>query len=213
MSIAGFVKELRAIVDGLAIERCHLFGHSFGGVIVGEFALAYPAEVASVVFASCSIDIPRWLNDAERLRGTLPLLSRMVLREGERTGDYTSPQYLQALGEYYERFVYRFREKPNCIAQSERESDSETYTTVWGPNELVVSGVAQGYDLTPRLKEISCPLLFTCGRFDEATPEAHQYFASLVTGASCIVFEESAHHPQLNEETLFLDTIRSFVRS
>jgi proline iminopeptidase len=212
ISIAGFVEELERLREALGVNQMHLLGHSFGGAIVGEYSLAYPAHVRSVIFVCASLDIPRWIADGERLLGGMPLMQKMIIREGLRTGQHSSEPFLRALGAYYAKHVYGFEgEKPDCIQRSERESDTVTYQSVWGPNELVVQGLCKDYNLAPRLSQIAAPALFMCGRFDEATPEAHQYFASCLEGSRCHVFERSAHHPQITERDEFLSVVREFV--
>ncbi len=211
VSIEAFVDELEALRHGLHLERMHLLGHSFGGLIAGEYALRYPERVAGIVFASVSIDIPRWIEDGQRLISGLPLMSRMVLREGLRTGEYGSPQFQAALARYYEKHVYGFDEKPEVIRRAEAGADSRTYEIVWGPSELAVTGIVKEYSLTPRLPQIKNPALFICGRFDEATPESHLYFSSLVPGSTYHVCEHSAHHPQLAETGEFLGIVRNFL--
>lgn len=210
-SIEGFVLELEELRKALGVSKMHLYGHSFGGLVVGEYSLRFPHNVASTIFVSASLDIPRWRADAKRLRATLPLMSKMVLTEGDRTGNYTSPQYLAAYEEYIKRFIYRFKEKPEMIAQSEVESDVKTYMTMWGPNELVINGVVKEYSFTEKLPLLQAPALFMCGRYDEATPEAHEFFASKVPNARCVIFEESAHHPHINEAEAVCETLISFL--
>jgi proline iminopeptidase len=210
-TLAGFVDELEQLRRELGCQSMHLLGHSFGGAIIGEYILAHPQHVASAVFASASIDIPRWVADGERLVSKLPLMQRMILNEGKRSGQLLSPQYQDALARYYDQHVYGVSPLPERIQQSIDQADSITYTTVWGPNELIVTGMARDYSLTPRLGEIRCPTLFTCGRFDEATPEAHEFFASQVQGARCVVFEKSAHHPQETEGEGYVALLREFL--
>jgi len=212
-SLTSFVGELEALRQELKAESMHLLGHSFGGAIIGEYILAHPSRVRSAVFASVSIDIPRWVEDGQRLVGQMPLMARMILREGERTGQLHSEQYLRALAAYYEKHVTGCSPMPEMLKRSQEESDGVTYATVWGANELVVSGLVSQYSLAPRLPEVRCPTLFTCGRFDEATPEAHEIFASLVPGARCEVFENSAHHPHISDEAAYLACVREFIRA
>jgi proline iminopeptidase len=211
LTIDGFVDELEALREALGVESMHLYGHSFGGLIIGEYALKHPTRAATLTFASVSIDIPRWISDGERLVGALPLLQKMILREGNRTGATSSPPYIQALEEYYDRHVYGEARGDERLRVSIEQSDSKTYECVWGANELCVNGLVRDYSLAPRLPDISCPALFTCGRFDEATPEAHQHFASLVPGAQCVVFERSAHHPHISEQEAVLAVMRDFL--
>lgn len=212
-SLSSFVDELEQLRRALGVESMHLLGHSFGGAIIGEYIVAYPERVRSAVFACVSIDIPRWVDDGQRLASKLPLMIRMILREGERSGNLTSAEYQRALSAYYDKHIYGIAPLPECLQRSIELADALTYRTVWGENELVVSGMVRDYSLSPRLPEITCPTLFTCGRNDEATPEAHQFFASQVRGARCVVHEASAHHPHITERARFVGLVRDFVSS
>lgn len=211
LSIDAFVDELEALREALGVESMHLLGHSFGGLIIGEYALRFPSRVSSLVFSCVSIDIPRWIADGERLLGKLSLLQKMILREGARTGAVHSPEYVTALQAYYRKHVYGNAEGDARLERAAKESDARTYEIVWGANELLVNGLVKDYSLSPRLSEITCPTLFMCGRFDEATPESHEYFASCVQGSQVAIFEESAHHPHISETATVLNVLRSFL--
>ena len=212
-SIEGFIDELETLRQNLGVDQMHLLGHSFGGLIIGEYALRYPERVRGLIFACVSIDIPRWIEDGQRLLGQLNLMQRMVLREGARTGATSSPAYLAALQAYYKKHIYGSDEIPTSIRQAEAEADAQTYHTVWGADELVVNGAVRDYSLSPRLPDLSAPTLFMCGRFDEATPEAHEYFSSLVPGSKLHVFERSAHHPFATEPEESLRVVGDFLSS
>jgi proline iminopeptidase len=212
-SVEGFISELEDLRRELKIEKMHLLGHSFGGLIIGEYALRYPERVVSLTFACVSIDIPRWVSDGDRLVGQLPLMQRMILREGARTGATNSPQYLAALNAYYKKHVYGCDDVPESVRRAEADSDSQTYHTVWGSNELVVNGAVREYNLSPRLPQLRISTMFMCGRFDEATPEAHTYFASLVPGSRVRILERSAHHPFVTEREESLRVVSEFLRA
>lgn len=213
-SRVGFVEELAALQNHLGVERVHLFGHSFGGLVVVEYALAYPERVASIQCASASLDMPRWRADAERLISTMPLMQRMLLREGLRSGQWGGAAMEAAVAEYYKRFVLGFTEAPPHFQRAASESDAQTYQLVWGPNELATtSAELREYSVVPRLGEIRCPVLFLCGRFDEATPEAHTDFAACIQGSRVHVFEQSAHHFLVTEEAESLRVVGEFLAS
>lgn len=211
-SVAGFVLELEALREHLEIPRMHLLGHSFGGLVAGEYALQYPQRVKSVTFACASIDIPRWMDDAQRLISGLPMMQRMIIREGLRSGAFHSPTFAEAYQAYVKRHIYGCDEPPPCIRQSEAESDHKTYQIMWGATECCVTGVIRDYSICDRLPQLAPPALFVCGRFDEATPEAHTYFSSLVPGSRYHIFEQSAHHPQLTEQSEFIAVVGEFLR-
>ena len=67
------------------------------------------------------------------------------------------------------------------------------------------------FDATGRLPEIKIPALFSCGRYDEATPEATEYYASLVQDGEFHVFENSSHMPAIEEPEAYVEMVREWV--
>lgn len=58
--------DLRALLDHLKIEKAHLVGHSFGGVIALHTAALYPERVESLVLADPEIPALRHLCDFKK---------------------------------------------------------------------------------------------------------------------------------------------------
>jgi proline iminopeptidase len=83
---------------------------------------------------------------------------------------------------------------------------------MWGPSEFYATGSLKTYDVTPRLHELRVPVLFTCGRFDEATPATVASFQRLVPHARLAVFEHSAHLTMIDEPVRYASTVRAFLR-
>lgn len=82
---------------------------------------------------------------------------------------------------------------------------------MWGPSEFHVTGNLKDFDCTSKLKDIHVPTIYTCGRFDEATPESTKYFSTLTPNGKFHVFEQSAHMPYLEEPEEYLRVIGSFL--
>lgn len=51
-TFSACVTDLEALLDGLEIDRCHLLGHSMGGMIALRFALAHSRRVQSLILMS-----------------------------------------------------------------------------------------------------------------------------------------------------------------
>jgi proline iminopeptidase len=49
------------------------------------------------------------------------------------------------------------------------------------------------FERAEQLVSLQLPVLFTAGRFDEATPATTEYYRSLVQGAEIAILEHSAH--------------------
>lgn len=68
-----FVDELAAVRRGLGLERVHLLGWSWGGMLALEYLLdRQPEGVASLVLASAPASAPLWREEVQRLREGLP---------------------------------------------------------------------------------------------------------------------------------------------
>jgi pimeloyl-ACP methyl ester carboxylesterase len=67
-------EALLEVLDATGIERTHLFGHSFGGAVVVDFALAHPDRVLSLTMVDAPLlgrasGIAVWARCAELSRG------------------------------------------------------------------------------------------------------------------------------------------------
>jgi proline iminopeptidase len=207
-----FVAELAAVVAALGLTRFHLLGQSWGTMLAVDYALTQPTGLVSLILASPALSIPRWMTDAKRLIQDLPADTQASIERHEAAGTTGDPDYQAAKDMYYGRHVCRLRPIPAGYAQAIATTGHDVYETMWGPSEFCATGTLLDYDRTDRLGEIAVPTLFTCGRFDEATPEATAWYASLIPGALVAVFEQSAHMPHLEEEEAYLATVGAFLR-
>ena len=90
--------------------------------------------------------------------------------------------------------------------------NTSIYGTMWGPSEFIVTGTLKNYERAERLKDLHLPVLFTVGRYDEATPETAEYYRSRLPGAKLVVFEDASHMHHHEKRAEYLQTIRSFMR-
>lgn len=210
--IERFVVELRQVVAALRLERVHILGHSWGSMLLLDYALTRPAELQSLILASPCISIPRWLDDGRRLREQLPAEIREALDRHEAAGTVTAPEYGAAMREFDKRHICRLDPWPLPLQRSLIKSGGPVYRVMWGASESnMAGGNLRYYDRTSRLSEITLPVLWTCGRYDEAQPDTVAYYQSLLPGSELAVFEESAHVPHLEEPARYVATIRDFL--
>ena len=67
-----FVEELDALREALGLERIHLLGHSWGGMLAIEYLLTKPSGVQSLVLSSSLSSTRFWVEEAQRLRSEMP---------------------------------------------------------------------------------------------------------------------------------------------
>src|SRR6266478_3268245 len=208
--IDRFVRELAQVREALRLERMHLYGHSWGTMLAVDYLLA-GASVASLILASPALSIPRWVADADIYRAALPTDIQDILARHEAAGTTSTKAYREATMVYYRRHLCRMDPWPEAMNRSHEASSGEVYLEMWGPTEFHATGNLRDYDRTSRLHEIGVPTLFTCGRYDEATPRTTASYQQLLPGAELAVFEQSAHMPHLEETQSYLACVRRFL--
>ena len=207
-----FVEEVAAVRDELGLTDVHLLGQSWGGLLALEYALTKPSGLASIIFASPVISVPTWINDAQRLLDAMPADVQDVIKRHEASGFTDCLEYAAASLAYWKRHVCRLDPWPDSLERAFSGFGVDVYHTMWGPSEFTCTGNLNGYDPTDRLAELDLPVLWTCGRHDEATPEALTSFRQAVPDSRLVVFEQSSHTAHLEERDDYMATLRSFLR-
>jgi proline iminopeptidase len=180
-------------------------------MLATEYLLGRPGGVRSVIFASPCISAPRWMADAARLLDGFPVEFRRLIERHEAAGHTSCPEYQAAILAYYRRHVCRLDPWPEPVERSFAGAGMSVYEAMWGPSEWTVSGVLREFDRSGRLGELDLPALYTCGRYDEATPETVEFYRSQTPGATLEVFESSAHMAHLEEPDRYHGVVRGFL--
>lgn len=206
-----FIEEVGQVRDALGLNTIHLYGLSWGSMLGAAYMLTQPSGVLSLILAGPCMSAPRFQQDALALKRQLPPDVLEILEKHERAGTTDSDEYLTVRWEFYKRHVCRVFPFPEPYLRSRAGFGHAVYNTMWGPSEFHVTGNLKDFDITARLHEITIPTLFTCGRYDECTPEATAWYSSLLPGSEMVVFENSSHVPQLEEPERYLEVIRGFI--
>jgi L-proline amide hydrolase len=212
-NVETFVEEVGVVRDAVGLERTHLFGSSWGGMLAMEYALTKPHGLASLVISSSPASIPLWAEETMRLRKELPEDVQRTLDEHEAAGTTDSPAYEAASMEFYKRHVCRLDPWPDGVARTfaKMEADSDVYRYMQGPNEFVITGTIKDWDITGRLGEIGVPTLVTTGRYDECTPMQAEIVHRGISGSEWVVFEDSSHMQFVEEPVRYLGVLDDFL--
>lgn len=208
--VARFVRELDMVRQGLQLDRVHILGQSWGGMLAIEYALTQPKGLESLILANTTSSIPMWLAEANRLLGDLPTQVRETLLRHEADGTTDSPEYQAAMLVFYERHVIRVKPWPDYV-QRAFDNIGQVYYTMNGPSEFHVVGVIKDWDRTDRLSEIHVPTLIISGRYDESTPMINNVLQKGIAGSEWIILEQSSHLAHVEEPELYMQTVRAFL--
>jgi proline-specific peptidase len=205
-----FVEELGIVRRELGLERVHLLGQSWGGMLAIEYMLTRPHGIVSLILASTLSSMPLWIAEANRLRNELPPEVQATLLQHETAGTTDDPEYQEAMTVFYERHVCRVVPMPAHVKRA-LDQAGVVYHVMNGPTEFHVIGVIKDWDQTSRLSEIHVPTLITSGRYDESTPRINEILHNGIAGSEWVIFENSSHMAHVEEPDLFLPLVASFM--
>ncbi len=210
-SVDRDVEDLNELREVLALDRFHLVGSSYGGLLAIGYTLAHPEPVKTLVSVSGLADVPLAVQEMQRLKRELPPSIHSVLERHESKGEYQHPEYLAAVHEFYRRHLCRLPVWPAELAYSLEHTSIPKYGTMNGPNEFTIVGTLRDYDATPRLREIRTPTLVTVGRYDEVTPRVARSIHEQISGSELRVFDESSHTAFWEERSRYFAALRGFL--
>jgi proline-specific peptidase len=207
------VAEVDAVRDALGLDRCHLFGQSWGGWLAIEYLCRGATGIDRVILASTSASIRQFTAEARRLIEALPEPARTTLIELGDRGEYDHPDYQEAVMVFYREHLCRLDPWPEAMQRTADELDGNAvYLTMNGPTEFDVIGEQlRDWDRTADLGRIAIPALVTCGRYDEITPACSETITAGIPDARMVVFEHSAHCSHLEETPRYTDEVVAFL--
>ena len=212
-TVGLYVEEVDVVRQALGLERTHLLGQSWGGMLGMEYALTQPQGIVSLTIASSPCSMALWLEEANRLREELPAEVQRTLLAHEAAGTTDSPEYEAAMTVFYQRHVCRVDPMPEPVQRSfaKLAANPEVYHTMNGPSEFHVVGTLKTWDVCDRLGEITIPTLVTSGRFDEATLLIAETVTRGIPGAQWVVFEESSHMAHAEQPEAYIEVLDAFL--
>ena len=211
-SVEVFREELATLRDQLGLDRIHLLGTSWGGMLAQEHVLSGAQGIVSLILSSTLANLALWNEEQLKLKAQLPPDVIAVLDRHEAAGTYDDPEYEAAMQVYMDRHFYRGPQpRPELDAMAKGRAP-DVYRAMQGPNEWTTTGALKGWDTRDRLHEIEVPTLVVRGRYDMCTDPIAAELVEGIRGAREVVLEQSSHTPVMEETERYLEIVRDFTR-
>jgi proline iminopeptidase len=208
-----FVDELETLRAHLGLERFDLYGHSWGGMLATDYALAHQEHLCSLVLASTIADAALLKREMARLLEAFPEEIRDTLRRHEEAGTTKSPEYQEAIMAVYRVHVCRCDPWPPEVVKTFEDFAMDVYEPMWGPSEFAYTGNLSDWDRVDELHRIRVPTLITVGRHDELTPACSEQIHERLPDSRLVVFEDGSHMTFWEEPERYLQVVDEFLRS
>jgi proline-specific peptidase len=203
------VVEMDAVVKALGLNRFHIFGNSWGGMLAQQYALDVASGAVSLTISNSFASIPEFSKMVARLKSELDPATQSILDRHEAAG---TPEYQAAVRTWNETYLCRVRPWPTELEVAFRNMATQVYGTIFGPSNFHIVGTIRNWDVFDRLAEISLPTLVLAGRFDECVPEHMWEMHRRIPDSRFELFESSSHMPFIEEPDRFDHVMRDFLR-
>jgi|SRR5215207_4296025 len=212
-TIERYVRETEAVRQALGLGKVHLLGHSWGGWLGIDYALAHPEALKTLILEDTVADMPHLVSELERLRAALGPETVAMMQRHEAEGTVNHPEYLAAITILNYRHVCRLAEWPAPLKRSLDDWNMGPYETMQGPNEFLYVGNLKDWNRIPDLPRITVPVLITCGQHDELTPACAARMKRALPDARLHVFPNSSHMPFYEEPGAYYPVLLDFLAS
>jgi L-proline amide hydrolase len=207
-----FVDEFFTVAAALGLERYHLVGHAWGGMLASEIAVRQPEGLASLSLLNTPASMDLWVRGAATRRRRMPAGTRAVLEAHEDAGTIDTPAYAAALEEFNLRHICRVVPTPAPYRASlaQRDADPTVYRAMTG-NQYFVPGNLRDWTVIDRLGDVAAPTLVLAGEFDEATPTTWAPFVEHIPDVRGVLVPETSHCTHLEAPEVVLATLGEFL--
>jgi proline-specific peptidase len=210
-TVGRFVEEVAAVRAALGLDRMHLFGSSWGGMLAMQYVLDRRPELESLILCGSPASMIRWVTDCDELLSAQPPEVLRVIRQHEEAGFTACPEYQAAILGFYREHVCRLRPWPASLERSFAEAGYSVYNTMNGPSEFTVTGTLKTWDVMDRLGEIKTPALLVGGRYDECRPSHLEEMHRRIGGSQLAIIEDASHLCFAEQPEEFTALVNSFL--
>lgn len=206
-----FVEELAQVRAALGLERLHLFGNSWGGMLALQYVLDRRPDLESLILCGSPASMPRWVAGCNDLLAQQPAEVVKVIRDHEADGFTSCPEYQAAILAFYREHFCRLSPWPASLERSFAEAGHTVYAVMNGPSEFTVTGTLKDWDVMDRLGEIAVPTLLVGGRYDECRPALLEEMSERIPGATLAIIEEASHLCFAERPAEFAAVVNAFL--
>ncbi len=216
--VARSVDEVEQVRQALGLDagNFYLLGHSWGGILAMEYALAHQQHIKGLVISNMMASIPQY-NDYARTV-LMPAMDQAALAEIqqlEAAGDYENPRYMELLmPHHYEHHVLRLpaAEWPDPVNRAFKHLNAAIYVPMQGPSELGASGKLLNWDRTADLPRITVPTLVIGAQHDTMDPRHMEWMAGALPHGRYLYCPDGSHMAMYDDQQTYYRGVIQFIQ-
>ncbi len=205
-TLPTWMDELDALRSWLRLDRVHLLGQSWGGMLIIAYLVdRNPKGIASAILSSTLSSSELWSHEQHRLISFMPQEEQEAIAKATESGRFDAPDYLRANDHYTALHACEITaDSPECLRRPKRFG-TESYIEAWGPNEYTPTGTLKDFNYTAQLHAIKVPTLIISGTNDECTPLIAKTMHDGIAGSDWELLDGARH-------MTFIDQTEKYIR-
>jgi proline iminopeptidase len=216
--IPRFVDEVEQVrrALGLGPDNFVLLGHSWGGILAIEYALAHPGELKGLIVSNMMASIPAYNAYAHDV--LMPAMDPAALAEIlalEKRQDFANPRYEALLMEsfYVDHFLRLPLERwPQGVVRAFTAINKAIYVPMQGPSEMGASGKLERWDRTVDLVKIAVPTLVVGAAHDTMDPKHMEWMAGQFPKGRYLFCPNGSHLALYDDQETYMRGVIAFLR-
>jgi len=214
-----FVDEVEQVRQALGLDAGSfvLYGHSWGGILAIEYALAHQRHLRGLVISNMMASVPAYNAYAEQV--LMPEMDAAALAEIkalEASGAITDPRYMELLNEqHYVHHVLRMpvADWPDPVQRGFAHINPAIYVSMQGPSELGISADAKlaHWDRTADLASIEVPALTIGARHDTMDPAHMEMMAGRLPRGRYLHCPKGSHLAMYDDQRAYFAGLVDFL--
>jgi len=215
-TIERFVDEVEQVRQALGLTKddFYLLGHSWGGILATEYALAHQEQLKGLVISNMMMSIPdynRYANDV-LAKGMDPAVVKEI-KELEKKGEYESERYMELLlPNFYAKHICRLEEWPDPIMRAFDKLNKQVYVLMQGPSEFGASGRLEKWDRKADLGKITVPTLVVGATHDTMDAEHMRWVSTQVKHGSFLLCPQGSHMAMWDDQRTYAAGLVRFLK-
>jgi proline iminopeptidase len=199
---------------GLNADNFFLLGHSWGGILAIEYALAHQSHLKGLVISNMMSSIPAYNQYARTV--LMPAMDQDVLAEAQRleaAGDTETPRYMDLLNDHYVQHVLRMPAErwPEPVIRSFGHVNRSIYVPMQGPSELGASGILSSWDRSESLRDIDVPTLVIGATHDTMDPAHMEQMAGRFPHGRFLLCANGGHMAMYDDQPTYFRGLIDFI--
>ena len=217
-TIEHYVSEVEQVRVALGLDSSnfYLLGHSWGGILAMEYALAHGENLKGLIVSNMMASIPAYNEYAHDV--LMPQMDQDVLAEIqaiEAAEDFENPRYMELLTpNWYEQHILRMpaAEWPDPVNRGFAHLNYPIYLAMQGPSEMGAGGSLVDWDRTADIQNIMVPTLVIGAEYDTMDPDHMEWMAGEFPKGRYLYCPAAGHMAMYDAQETYFNGLIAFLK-